>query len=178
MLKICEWPLPGQAQVCQPCKVAKLKCTVGGVPQSTKRAKLTPPNKVGLSKDTLFLESKSGEEVASEESEALLAGLLELEGVIRVQTAALQNQLMTQEWLAGKMERMAITLDRHCAVVEELLVALTSAGQGFRAGLDAGLDTWARMGPHEEWGGIRAVWEEASEDEYEYSSNNNFKDSY
>ena len=133
--------------------------------QSERAAKLTPPNKVGLSKDTLFLESKSGEEVASEESEASLAGLLELEGVIRVQTAALQNQLMTQEWLAGKMEPMAIVLDRHRTVVEELLAALTTVGQGFRARLGVGLESWAKMGPHGEWGGIRGMWEVAA-DEY------------
>ena len=54
----------------------------GGHPQSMKCVKLTPPNKVGLSKDALFLESKSGEEVASEESEASQAGLAELEGTI------------------------------------------------------------------------------------------------
>ena len=78
---------------------------MGGIPQS---AKLAPPNEVGPSKDTLFLESdlgkeavseesELGEEVASEESEAPPAGLAELEGAIRVQTAALQNQLTTQE---------------------------------------------------------------------------------
>ena len=86
MLKICEWPPPGQAQCCWPCKASKLKCTVGGIPQSVK---LAPPNEAGLSKDALFLESELGEEAASEESEAPLAGLVELEGMIRAQTAAL-----------------------------------------------------------------------------------------
>ena len=124
---------------------------MGGIPQS---AKLAPPNEAGPSKDTLFLESdlgkeaaseesELGEEVASEESEAPPAGLAELEGAIRVQTAALQNQLTTQEWLAGKMERVAVALDRHHVAVEELLAALTSAGQGFGAGLGVGLDTRA-----------------------------------
>ena len=47
-----------------------------------KRAKLAPPNEVGLSKDTLFLESESGEEAASKASEASPAGLAELEGAI------------------------------------------------------------------------------------------------
>ena len=84
-----------------------------------------------------------------------------------MQTTVLQNQLVTQEWLAGKMECVAITLDRHCAAVEELLAALTSAGQGFRAGLDVGLGTWAGMVLCEEWGGIRAMREEVSEDEHE-----------
>ena len=79
VLKICEWPLPGQARCCRPCKASKLKCTVGGIPQS---AKLAPPNEAGLSKDALFLESELGEEAASEESEAPLAGLVELEGMI------------------------------------------------------------------------------------------------
>ena len=79
VLKICEWPPPGRAQVCQPCKVSKLKCTVGGVPQSTK---LAPPDEAGLSKGLLFLESDPEDELASETSEALPAGLAELEGAI------------------------------------------------------------------------------------------------
>ena len=103
----------------------------------------------------------------SEESEAPPAGLAELEGAIQVQTAALQSQLVTQEWLSGKMECVAVALDGHRVAVEELLVALTSAGQGFGARLGAGLDTWAEMVPRGEWGGIRATWEEVSEDEYE-----------
>ena len=74
---------------------------------------------------------------------------------------------MTQEWLVSKMEHMAVTLDRYHTAVEELLVALTSVGWGFGARLDAGLGTWARMVPREEWGGIRAMREEASEDEDE-----------
>ena len=105
------------------------------------------PDEVGLSKDTLFLESESGEEAVMEESEAPPAGLVKLEGAIRAQTTALQGQLMTQEWLAGKLERVAIMLDRHHTAVEELLVALTSAGWGFGAGLGAGLDSWAKMVP-------------------------------
>ena len=74
---------------------------------------------------------------------------------------------MTQEWLAGKMEHVAIALDGHCAAVEELLAALTTVGWGFGAGLGAGLDSWAKMGPCGEWGGIRAMREEAAEDKYE-----------
>ena len=139
-LKLCEWPLP---QCCRLCKASKLKCIVGGIPQSIKQAKLTPPDEAGPSKDALFLESESGEEVALEESEALLAGLAELEGVIQAQTATLQSQLATQEWLASKLERVAIALNGHCAAVEELLVALTSTGRGFGAGLGVGLDSWA-----------------------------------
>ena len=65
------------------------------------------------------------------------------------------------------MERVAVTLNGHCAAVEELLVALTSVVRGFRARLGAGLDTWAGMVPHGEWDGIRVTWEEASEDEHE-----------
>ena len=82
VLKLCEWPLPGQARCCRPCKASKLKCTVGGVPQSIKQVKLMPPDKAGPSKDTLFLELESGEEVALEESKAPLAELAELEGAI------------------------------------------------------------------------------------------------
>ena len=63
------------------------------------------------------------------------------------------------------MEHVAITPDGHRVTVEELLAALTSAGQGFRVGLGAGLDTWAGMVLHGEWGGIRAMQEEASEEE-------------
>ena len=65
------------------------------------------------------------------------------------------------------MEHMAVTLDRHHVVVEELLAALTSMGQGFGAGLGAGLYTQAEALLHGEWGEIRAMWEGASEDEYE-----------
>ena len=36
VLKICKWPPPGRAWVCGTCKASKLKCTVGGIPQSTK----------------------------------------------------------------------------------------------------------------------------------------------
>ena len=127
-LKICEWPPPSRAQVCGPCKASKLKCTVGGVPQSMKQAKLTPPDKAGLSKGLLFLESEPEDESASETSEASPAGLAELEGVIRAQTTVLQDQLASQEWLAGRMEHMAIALDGHRAGMEELLAALTTVG--------------------------------------------------
>ena len=87
-----------------------------------------------------------------------------MEGAIRAQTAALQNQLATQEWLARKMERVAVVLDGHRVAVEELLAALTSVGQGFGAGLGAGLDTQAEAVLCGEWNGIRATWEEVSED--------------
>ena len=81
-LKLCAWPPPGQARVCQPCKASKLKCMVGGIPQSTKRAKLAPLDEAGPSKDPLFIESEPEEELALEMSETLLAGLAELEGAI------------------------------------------------------------------------------------------------
>ena len=132
-----------------------------------KRVQVASPNKVGPSKDTLFLESKLGEEAVMEEYEAPPAGLAELEGTIWVQTAVLQGQLATQGWLAGKLECVAITLDGHCTAVEELLVALTSVHWGFGARLGTGLDSWAEMVPQGEWGGIRVTWEEASEEEYE-----------
>ena len=66
--------------------------------------------------------------------------MAKLEGTIQAQTAVLQGQLMTQEWLAKKLEHMAITLNRHHTAVEELLEALTNAGGGFRVGLGMGLD--------------------------------------
>ena len=66
----------------QPCKASKLKCTVGGVPQSTKQAKLAPASEAGPSKGPLFMESEPEEDSASETSEASPAGLAELEGAI------------------------------------------------------------------------------------------------
>ena len=132
-----------------------------------KQVKLAPPDEAGPSKGPLFLESKLEEESASDTSEAVPVGLGELEGAIRAQTAVLQNQLVTQEWLASKMERVAIALDRHHTAMEELLAALTSMGRGFRARLGSGLDSWSEAVLHREWGGIRATREEASEDEYE-----------
>ena len=77
----------------------------------------------------------------------------------------LQDQLMSQEWLAGRMERVAIVLDGHRAAMEELLVALTSVGWRFGARLGLGLDTQSEALLRREWGGIRR--EEVSEDEYE-----------
>ena len=162
VLKLCEWPPPGWAQVCRPCKASKLKCTVGGVPQSTKRAKLTPLDEAGLYKGPLFIESEPEEESASETSPA---GLVELEGAIQAQTTALQDQLMTQEWLAGRLEQVAVALDGHCTVMEALLAALTSVGRRFGAGLGSGLDTQSEALLHGEWGGIRVMREEVSENE-------------
>ena len=164
-LKLCAWPPPGWAQVCRLCKVSKLKCTVGGVPQSTKRAKLAPLDEAGPSKDPLFIESEPEEESASETSETSLAGLAELEGAIRAQTTALQDQLTSQEWLAGRLERVAIALDSHRTAMEELLAALTSVGQRFGAGLGSGLDAWSEALLRREWGGIRVTREEVSENE-------------
>ena len=116
-----------------------------------------------LSQGLLLLESELEEVLALEVLETSPAGLVELEGAIRVQTTALQNHLATQEWLAGKMEHMAIMLDGHCAVMEELLAALTSVGQGFGAGLGARLDAQAETLLCGECG-IRAMCEEVSED--------------
>ena len=96
-LKLCAWPPPGRARFCRPCKASKLKCTVGGIPQSTKRVKLAPLDEAGPSKGLLFLESEPEEESASETSETSPAGLAELEGAIRAQTTVLQDQLMSQE---------------------------------------------------------------------------------
>ena len=63
------------------------------------------------------------------------------------------------------MEHVAIALDGHCAVMEELLAALTSMGWGFGARLGMGLDTQAEAVLRGEWGGIRVMQEEVSEDE-------------
>ena len=75
----------------------------------------------------------------------------------------LQDQLVTQEWLASKLEHVAVALDRHRAAMEELLVALTSVGRRFGAGLGSGLDTRSEALLHGEWGGIRVMQEEVSE---------------
>ena len=56
-----------------------------------KWAWIMSPDKAGLSKESLFLESELGEEAVIEASEVLPAGLVELEGTIWVQTAALQG---------------------------------------------------------------------------------------
>ena len=96
--------------------------------------------------------------------ETLPAGLAELEGAIRAQTTALQDQLATQEWLAGRLERVAVTLDGHRTAME-LLAALTSVGQRFGAGLGSGLDTRSEALLRGEWGGIRVTREEVSENE-------------
>ena len=129
--------------------------------------KHAPPDKAGPSKGLLFLESEPEDELASEMSEASPAGLAELEGAIRAQTTALQDQLVSQEWLAGRLEHMAVVLNGHCAAMEELLVALTSVGQRFGARLGSGLDTRSEALLCGEWGGIRATQEEVSKDECE-----------
>ena len=85
--------------------------------------------------------------------------------MIRVQTTVLQDQLTTQEWLAGTLERVAVVLDGHRTAMEELLAALTSVGWRFGAGLGSGLDARSEALLHGEWGGIRVMWEEVSENE-------------
>ena len=62
---------------------------------------------------------------------------------------------------------MAVVLNGHHAAMEELLVALTSMGQRFGAGLGSWLDTQSEALLRGEWGGIRATQEEVSEDECE-----------
>ena len=111
------------------------------------------------------MESELEEESASETSETSPAGLAELEGAIRAQTTALQDQLASQEWLAGRLERVAVALDGHRTAMEELLAALTSVGQRFGAGLGLGLDARSEALLHGEWGGIGVMQEEVSETE-------------
>ena len=93
------------------------------------------PDEMRPSKDALFLESESGKEAEDRavtvDSKAPLAGLAKLAGAIQAQTVVLQSQLTTQEWLAGKLEHVAVMLDRHRAALGELLEALTSMGRGF-----------------------------------------------
>ena len=101
--------------------------------------------------DPLFLEMelKDGVEglAKSAESEAPRVGSAELAGAIRAQVAMMQDQLAMQEWLLGKLECLAVALDQHHVLQEELLVALQSVSQGFQVGLGLGLDAWAQMIP-------------------------------
>ena len=71
---------------------------------------------------------------------------------------------MTTSRLIVRVAATLVMLDRHRAVMEELLVALTSVGRGFGAGLGMGLDTQAEVVLRGEWGGLRATWEEVSKD--------------
>ena len=60
---------------------------------------------------------------------------------------------------------MAVVLDGHRTAMEELLAALTSVGQRFGDGLGSGLDTQSKALLRREWGGIRVMREEVSENE-------------
>ena len=105
------------------------------------------------------MESEPEDESVSETLEASLAVLAELEGVIRAQTTVLQDQLVSQGWLAGRMECVAVVLNGHRAAMEELLAALTSMGQRFRARLGSGLDARSEALLRAEWGGVRVTQE-------------------
>ena len=167
VLKICKWPPPSQARVCWPCKASKLKCTVGGVPQSTKRVKLAPPDKARPSKGPLFLESELEEESVSDMSEAVpvwLGGV----GWCDSSTDDCASKPTRDPRVVGQQNGVRghhARWEPHCD--GELLVALTSMGQGFGARLGLGLDSWSEAVLRGEWGGIRVTWEEASKDEYE-----------
>ena len=63
------------------------------------------------------------------------------------------------------MEREAVALNGLRTAMEELLVALTSVGRRFGAGLGSGLDTRSEALLRGEWGGIRVTREEVSENE-------------
>ena len=134
----------------------------GGRPPEHQMGEAHPSRRGGAVQGLLFIESELEEESASETSPA---GLAELEGTIRAQTTALQDQLATQEWLAGRLERVAVMLDGHCTAMEELLAALTSVGQRFGARLGSGLDARSEALLRGQWGGIRVTWEEVSENE-------------
>ena len=69
------------------------------------------------------------------------------------------------ERVAGKLERTAVALDGHRSAMEELLVALTSVGWRFEAGLDSGVDARSEALLRAEWGGVRVTQEEVSEEE-------------
>ena len=48
-----------------------------------------------------------------------------------------------EEQLGTQMEHLAISLDQHRSMQQELLKALHLAAQGFGHGLGSGLDVWA-----------------------------------
>ena len=137
----------------------------GGRPPEHKTGEARPSRRGGAIQGPLFIESELEEELALEMSETSPAGLAELEGAIRAQTTALQDQLVSQEWLASRLERVAVTLDSHCTAMEELLAALTSVGRRFGAGLGSGLDAQSEVFLRGEWGEIRVTQEEVSENE-------------
>ena len=68
------------------------------------------------------------------------------------------------EHVAGKLERAGVALDGHRSAMEELLVAFTSVGRRFEAGLDSGVDARSEALLRAEWGGVR-VTQEVSEEE-------------
>ena len=49
--------------------------------------------------------------------------------------------------------------------MEELLAALTSVGRRFEAGLDSGVDARSEALLRADWGGVRVMQEEVSEEE-------------
>ena len=146
---------------------SKMKCTVGGAPQSVKRVRATTEEDAGPSQrgeDTpLFreLESEDGAKARTEMTGSEIPGnaAMELTEALRAQTSAMQGQAHIEERLCAQMERLSISLDQHRSSQQELLKALHAAARGFGHGLGSGLDMWA---------GItlgREEWSEGEEDE-------------
>ena len=165
--RTCEWPLPGRARSCKHCVRSKMKCMVGGAPQSVKRVRATTEEDAGPSQrgedDPLFLESESedGAEARTETAGSEIPGsaATELTEALQAQTSAMQGQAHIEERLCAQMERLSISLDQHRNSQQELLEALQVAARGFGHGLGAGLDSWAGIT------GGREEWSEGEEDE-------------
>ena len=109
--RTCEWPLPRRARSCKHCVCSKMKCMVGGAPQSMKRVRAVTEEGAGLSQrgedKPLFLESESeGAEARLETagSEIPCDTAVELTEALRGQTSALQGQAHLEERLCAQME--------------------------------------------------------------------------
>ena len=91
---------------------SKMKCTVGGAPQSVKRAQVATEEDAGPSQwgedEPLFLESESEEgaearmEIAGSEIPSNAA--MELMEALQAQTSAMQGQAHIEEQLCAQME--------------------------------------------------------------------------
>ena len=91
---------------------SKMKCTVGGAPQSVKWTRAATEEDACLSQwgeeESLFLESESeeGAEVRMETAGSEIPGnaAMELTEALRAQMSATQGQTHIREWLCAQME--------------------------------------------------------------------------
>ena len=142
---------------------SKMKCMVGGAPQSVKRAWVVTEEDAGPLQrgedEPLFLESELEEGMETVGSEIPSNMVTELMEALWAQMSAMQGQAHIREWLCTQMERLLISLNQHQNSQQELLKALQVTARGFRHRLGSGLDTWARIAMG------REEWSEGEEDE-------------